>query len=134
MPRLALAALLALTACVNPALSADPLLRGPWQLTVLNGASFPVSATLWFDENGNAGGQAPCNSFTAPNRATLPDLALTNITATEMACDALADEARFFDTLAAMKTATLQDPDRLLLQGSDGRSMMFQRLIVVHDN
>ena len=134
MPRLALLATLALTACVNPALSADPHLRGPWQLTVLNGASFPAPATLWFDDSGNAAGQAPCNSFTATNGATLPGLALTNINSTEMACDALADEVRFFDTLAGMKTATLQDPDRLLLQGSDGRTMMFERLIVVHDN
>lgn len=134
MSRIALIATLALTACVTPALSADPHLRGPWQLTVLDGASFPVFATLWFDENGNAGGQAPCNSFTATNSATLPDLALNEITATEMACEALALEVRFFAMLSAMNSASLQDPDRLLLEGSDGRTMTFQRLIVVHDN
>lgn len=123
-----------MTACVTPALSADPHLRGPWQLTVLDGASFPVFATLWFDENGNAGGQAPCNSFTASNSAALPDLALSDIIATEMACDALAEETRFFETLANMDTATLQDPDRLLLEGPDGRQMMFRRLVIILDN
>lgn len=129
-----LAAAFALTACVPPALGAGPLLRGPWQLTVLDGANFPARATLWFDENGNAGGQAPCNSYIASNSAALPDLALTGITATEMACDALAQEGRFLDTLAAMQTASLQGPDRLLLERSDGRRMMFQRLPVVREN
>jgi heat shock protein HslJ len=134
MRRPALIAALALTAYVTPALSADPLLRGPWQLTGIDGAPFPVFATLWFDETGNAGGQAPCNSFTARNGASLPDLELTEITATEMACDTLAHEIRFFSALEAMRTVTLQNPDRLLLEGSDGQTMAFQRLIVIQDN
>ena len=120
MPRLALVAAFALTACVTPARTADPLLSGSWQLSVLDGASFPGFATLWFDKAGNAGGQAPCNRFTATNSAMLPDLALTDITATEMACDALAEEVRFFQILAAMETASQPDLDRLLLEGSDG--------------
>jgi heat shock protein HslJ len=134
MTRLALAAALSLTACVSPALSADPAIRGPWQLTLIDDTGFPTFATLWFDANGNLGGQAPCNSWTAPNAAKLPQLKLSGITATEMACDALADETRFFQTLSVMQTATLPNPDQLILQGPDGQTMLFDRLIVIHDN
>jgi heat shock protein HslJ len=134
MTRLALAAALSMTACVSPALSADPAMRGPWQLTLIDDTDFPTFATLWFDANGNLGGKAPCNGWTARNIAALPELKLSGITATEMACDALADETRFFETLSVMETATLTNTDQLTLQGPGGRRMMFSRLIVIQDN
>jgi heat shock protein HslJ len=134
MSRLALAATFALTACVTPVHSADPAFRGPWQLTFLDGAPFAATSTLWFDEDGNLAGQAPCNRWSATNAARLPDLQLSDIVATEMACDALAEETVFFQSLAAMDTATLQGRDVLMLAGPDGERLVFNRLVVILDN
>jgi heat shock protein HslJ len=133
MSRFALVATLALTACITPVHSEEPVPSGPWYLATLNGKSFSASAILSFDADGHAVGQAPCNRFSATNGATYPALALTEITATEMACDALAEESRFFQALAAMTAARLQDADRLLLTGPDGQTMVFEPL-VIHDN
>jgi heat shock protein HslJ len=98
-----------------------------WQLLAVDGkvVELDVTATLRIEADGQIGGQAPCNRWSARNGAALPALQLGAIRATRMACDRLAEEQAFFDTLAAMTDMREDGGRNLILAGSDGRTMEF---------
>lgn len=130
--RLALALSLVLTATAALAQTsvsniAEGVQDRDWQLLAIDGTllAADVSASLRFTADGRVMGQAPCNGFSAENRAALPELSLGPITATKMACATLADEVSFFSALAAMQLARLEGDQTLILTGPDGHSLEF---------
>jgi heat shock protein HslJ len=96
-----------------------------WQLLAINGAVTESGTTLRIGADGMLVGAGPCNSWSSTNVATLPALELRGIRATRRACDKLAEERVFFDTLSAMTTMALDGDRSLVLTGPDGRSMEF---------
>ena len=96
-----------------------------WELVAIDGQVMDFSATLKIGADGSVSGKAPCNSYGGQNRATLPDLSLPALRATRMACDKLAEEQVYFDTLALMERVELDGPKNLVLTGPEGRSMEF---------
>ncbi len=126
MTRLALAAALALAACVSPALSADP--DGSWRLVALDGRTVyegPFRATMAFGADGALSGEAFCNRWSARNEARFPKLKIGAITATERACDAMPEEAKFYEALGQMQTGTVDEDGILILSSAEGRLMEF---------
>lgn len=76
-----------------------------WRLAAIDGQPFVARALIAYpDDRRRVVGQGPCNRFSA-DRITqpFPTDRVTNIVATEMACDALAEEQRFFAALAEMQ-------------------------------
>lgn len=125
MRRLALLTLIGLAACISPVLS------GPadqtWRLVALDkrpatGAFLQVTMTLGPD--GLITGKAPCNGWSARNLRDFPVISPGPVTATEMACDALADEMRIFQALAGAEGSVDQD-GVLILYGAGGEVMEF---------
>lgn len=124
MRSLALAAALALI----PALACGQTIAGEeWVLLAIDGKLTDAEshATLTLEADGKISGNAPCNRYSARNEGTLPELKISAIGATKMACDRLADEQAFFDSLTAMTGIELDGPKNLILTGPDGRSMEF---------
>jgi heat shock protein HslJ len=120
---LALAALLATSACVAPG-QAQSLTGTEWHLVGIEGQRAPAPLTLILSEDGTVGGQAPCNRWFARNGAALPALSLDGIGATEMACPELAIEAAYFEALTAMQRVE-QAQTHLFLIGAEGRVLEF---------
>jgi heat shock protein HslJ len=96
-----------------------------WELLAIDGQLTDIPAKLRIDVDNVLAGSAPCNRWSVANGATLPDLDLAHIRSTRMACDRLADEQRFFDTLVLMTSVALVGDGKLILTGPDGRSMEF---------
>jgi heat shock protein HslJ len=97
-----IAAALALVAC-EPAEPQDDLYW--WRLVAIDGQPFAARALIAYpDDRTRVVGQGPCNRFSA-RRVTspFPTDRITNIVATEMACEDLAEEQRFFAALAEMQ-------------------------------
>lgn len=114
---------LALSACL--AQGGDAITGTDWHLVGLEGARAPARLSLTLSEDGKqASGQAPCNRWFAGNGAALPALALGGIGSTRMACGDLAVEQAYFQALAAMTRAEL-DQGHLFLIGAEGRVMEF---------
>ena len=132
MRRFALAACLATLPAVSFALS--PLVEiaaliqdRDWQLLAIDGTVVDAgfTASLRIAADGAISGMAPCNSYGAQNTGSLPDFAPGPIRATRRACDRLADEQVYFDTLSIMQSAAIDGLDTLILTGPDGHSMEF---------
>ena len=96
-----------------------------WQLLAIDGRVFPAEAEFRIDADGLASGRAPCNRWSAVNKAVWPALSLSAIQATRMACDLLEEEQLFFDAISAMTMATEEPSGRLILTNVAGRSMEF---------
>jgi len=119
--------LLALSACTDAVpLDTVGYSDGTWRLESINDRLFTARATLEFPTRRQMVGSAPCNSYSATLRAPFPRVRTTGIVSTEIACDALADEARFFEALAAMTIAE-PGPGSLILHDEAGNQMIFQR-------
>lgn len=116
---------LALAACVTPALSSDEIAGVDWHLVGLEGQAVDWRASLKF-EGDKVAGKAPCNSWFGANLATLPAVSFGPIGATRMACAQLAEETVYFEALAAMQRAEL-DQGHLFLIGPEGRIMEFAK-------
>ena len=121
--------ILALSGCVMAPL--PPVDPGPapasWVMQSLNGQPFLSRATLSFTGPGLTGpvvGQAPCNGYSGNQTRAYPSLRITDLTATEMACDALPDEGRYFAALAAMSQAEALG-SQLILTSTSGQRMVF---------
>lgn len=96
-----------------------------WTLQEIDGEPFTARATLSFPEKGKIAGQAPCNRFFGMQTKPLPWFGAEQITATEMACENLEQESRFFAALSEMTLAeTLGDV--LILSNGAGREMVFR--------
>ena len=121
----ALTAALATAACADETISgyADP--NATYQLIEMAGEPVTARATIRFPEQGNASGDAPCNSWSAAQTAPYPWIELGPIAATRRACPELADEARFFEMLGQMRLAEVQGPI-LILTSEDGDEMVFR--------
>lgn len=118
--------LLSLTACRGDDPSrvyGDP--DRVWTLKTLNGAPFPVAATLTFPKVGEINGQGPCNRYFGAMAASYPQFNAGPIGSTRMACPNLAAETAF---LAALEAATLSDidDDTLTLSNPEGLKMVFK--------
>jgi heat shock protein HslJ len=122
--RLSLLSLVALAACVTPALS-DGITGVDWHLVGLEGQDISWEASLRLDGD-KVTGQAPCNRFFGTNAAALPEISLGAMGATKMACPDLAAENAFFEALQAMQRAEL-DQGHLYLIGPEGRIMEFAK-------
>jgi heat shock protein HslJ len=101
---------------------------GAWRLLAMDGTPVAFRATLVFGSDNSVSGQAPCNRYSAPNRAALPQLAIGPIRTTRMACRWLAAERDFLDALSRMTRAGIASGERLVLSGPDGRTMTFTAL------
>jgi heat shock protein HslJ len=99
----------------------------PWQLAQIGGEPVPaaLAVTLEFPEPASIAGQAPCNRYFGAYAGTLPDFRPAGIGSTEMACDALALEVRFFAALGAA-TRAQADAGRLTVTGT-GETLVFTR-------
>lgn len=117
-----LIALLALAACVQA--PAPPVTEGVYRLISIDNAPFPARATISFATAGMVSGNAPCNSYSGALTATLPQFTTSGISATEMGCDALADEGVFFVALATMTRADISAA-QVVLSNAAGGSMVF---------
>jgi heat shock protein HslJ len=113
---------LLLSACAAPPPAAP---QPTFALAYLDDGPFAPLATLRFVGPDRIEGQAPCNRYSAGITAPLPAFATSSIVATELACDALAAEAVFFDALALMTTAEITG-DTLTLRSPTGRTMVFK--------
>ena len=118
----ALAAALALIASTG---EAQTLTGIDWELLAIDGKVVDIPATLRLEDDGAVSGEAPCNNWSSRNSASLPDLKLTGLRATRMACDRLEDEQHFFDAVTRMQGLALEGDRNLILTGPDGRSMEF---------
>jgi heat shock protein HslJ len=122
--RLSLLSLVALAACVTPALS-DEITGVDWHLVGLEGQDITWEASLRFDGD-KVTGKAPCNRFFGTNTATLPAIGFGAMGATKMACPDLAAEDAFFAALQAMQRSEL-DQGHLYLIEPEGRIMEFAK-------
>lgn len=77
-----------LAACSAATTGADPLAGSAWNLTTLQGeATLPGSSiTLSFDEGGQAGGSAGCNSYGGSYAVSGEALSFGALVSTQMAC------------------------------------------------
>lgn len=98
-----------------------------WQLLAMDGVvvDSSVTATLRIETDGSVTGKAPCNDYGGKISSVLPEFTLGPVRATRMACDKLAEERAFFDTLALMQRAAMDGERNLIMTGPDGRSMEF---------
>lgn len=122
--RLSFLPLLALAACVTPALS-DEIPGVDWHLVGLEGQDIDWQASLRIDGD-KVTGKAPCNRFFGANSATLPAISFAAMGATRMACTDLQAENAYFEALQSMQRAEL-DQRHLFLIGPEGRIMEFAR-------
>ncbi len=119
-------ALLPALLALMPALATAQTVTGTeWQLLAIDGTFYEANATLQIGEDGTLTGTGPCNRWSARNAAPLPNLKVTGIRATRMACDRLSDEQAFFDALTGMTGLALAGPKNLVLQGPGDHSMEF---------
>ena len=118
-------ALLALVACADETSSGYSTPGAEYHLREINGTEFVATATITFPEKGQISGQAPCNSWSADQPAPYPWFTPGPIAATEIACNNLDQEIRFFETLSTMNLIEFSGPI-LLLSGDSGEKMLFE--------
>ena len=124
MTRLLPALTLALAAACTPALATG--IGGEWHLVGLDGSRAPAAVTIVFTTDGKVSGKAPCNRYFGGYSGELPQIALSQIGATRMACDRLEAEDAYFRALQAVTHAEVAD-EHLFLIGPEGRVLEFAR-------
>lgn len=126
MKKLLLISAFILSACADETISGQIDSNEIWMLQSLNTQPVSANITLSFPEKGRIAGQAPCNRYSARQKAPLPWFETGPIIATRMACDALQLEQSYFDALSAM-TLIERKADSLLLTNNTGGSLLFTR-------
>lgn len=101
-----------------------------WRLVEIDNSPFDARATLLFEKDqfnakARVSGNAPCNVYTAQNRAPYPWFELGPIAATKLACPELEAEGRFLDALTKMTQSEVLG-DVLILRDDDGIEMVFK--------
>ncbi|HGG06599.1 MAG TPA: META domain-containing protein [Aliiroseovarius sp.] len=116
---------LALAACTpDESLTAFVPPGSTWTLIEMNGEPVRFDTTLTFPEPGRIEGQAVCNRYSAAQTAPYPWFDAEDFVATKMACDGLADEQAYFDTLASIAFSEVSGPS-LALSGESGEELIF---------
>lgn len=111
-------------AATSPAFASD--IGGEWQLVGINAQSAAPGATISFDADGKFSGKAPCNRYFGSYSGDLPQITLSQIGATRMACDRMEEEATYFSILEGVTTAHSSE-DRLILVGAEKDVLEFTR-------
>lgn len=125
--RAALILIFAVSACF-----ADETLSGyadrdaTWVLQTIDNTPFPATATLQTPQQGTITGNAPCNRYSAAQKAPYPWFELGPILNTKRACPDLAAEGQFLTSLAQMTLAEVQG-NILILSNDFGSEMTFAR-------
>lgn len=134
MPRLILAALLALAACTpsDPGADLTPeALSRDWRLVAWSDPGpLPPRATMDLRDPARAVGQAPCNRWFGAVEGPLPAFRIPMAGSTRMACPDLEAETRFLAALSQVERAALDSPaqaegPRLILTGQQGLRLEF---------
>lgn len=123
MTRLLPALALCAAAC-TPAVATE--IGGEWTLVGLDGSRPSAAATIVFATDGTVSGKAPCNRYFGSYGGDLPEIALSPLGATKMACEALEAESAYFAALQAVTHAEVAD-EHLFLIGPEGRVLEFAR-------
>ncbi|MCU9848477.1 META domain-containing protein [Defluviimonas sp. WL0024] len=128
LPLASAAALAVLAACQG-----DETISGyagtdtAWRLVEIDGAPFTARAVIRFPEAGQVAGEAPCNTFSGRQSAPYPWFKAEALAVTRRACDALAEETRFFAAFGRVSLAEVQG-DMLILSDPDGPEMVFEKV------
>lgn len=112
----------------SPAFAAD--IGGEWQLLAMNAQAASPGATISFDADGKFSGKAPCNRYFGSYGGEAPQITLSQIGATRMACDRMEEEARYFSILEGVTTVH-SSADRLILVSTGKDVLEFIRTPVV---
>ncbi len=126
MKKLLLISTLLLSACAAETIFSQTDTSDVWVLQRLNTEMVPAKITLTFPEKGQISGQAPCNQYSARQKAPLPWFEAGPIRATRRACDNLALEQSYFEALSNM-TLIERKGKVLLLTNEKGQSLQFIR-------
>ena len=113
-----------LVGCTDETISGQVAETETFTLTSINGENEPAPVTLRFPAKGEVAGQAPCNGYTASQRAPLPWFEVGPIAATRRACPDLAFETRYFEALRAMTLIERQGAV-LILSNDAGQTLTF---------
>jgi putative lipoprotein len=127
---LTFAGILLLSACATapPA----PVLQGvEWVVEDIDGAALAERsrATLTLGSDGRVSGEASCNRYTGPYTISGESLSFGNLAATRRACEPalMAQETRFFTTMANVRRFEFTPDGALVLRGEPGRSIKARR-------
>lgn len=92
-----------------------------------------TTITLFFDPEGQAGGQSGCNIYNA-HYATLEDrLSFEQMTSTEIACipEVMAQETRFLEALQTAETYRLAGDKLTIFYDSETKTLNFTRMVEI---
>lgn len=121
----------ALALAASPVLADEPIpydeTAVTWVAVELATAPVVPRVTLEFGEDGQIGGQAPCNRFGATQTADWPAWQVEGLFSTKMACPDLGLEAGYFDALTRATRAELTDDGALVLSFEQGPLIRFVR-------
>ena len=96
-----------------------------WHLQSIDGAPYPLRATLRFPEEGRLTGEAPCNLYSGTQTAPYPWFAAKEVTTTHRTCPDLDAETSYFHALAEMTLVEVAG-EVLILSNVKGREMVFR--------
>lgn len=119
-----------LSACVGPAVTSVPRLDGTdWQLIELNGKQLPIQIliTLGF-KDGQAGGNAACNSYGASYTQNGSTLTFDEAISTMMYCEGVMDyEIEFLAAFSKVNSFRFENDALSLLDGSGAVILVFSK-------
>lgn len=100
-----------------------------WQLIKMNGKELPphILVTLGFNDD-QAGGKAPCNSYSASYLQNGSELSFDPISSTMMYCeDSMDYETEYGSTLSTVKSFKLEEDQLSLMDGSGTEVLVFRK-------
>lgn len=102
-------------------------LSGPsvFKVVSIDGEPFTEDATIDLSETGRISGKAPCNQYSAEQKAVYPWFEAGAMISTRMACPNLDAEMVFLTAISEMTLSEVAG-DTLILSNTDGREMVFQ--------
>lgn len=103
--RFALILSLLIASCADETISGYADRNANYRLTEIDGVAFEPLATISFPEEGSVVGNAPCNTWSAAQKAPYPWIELGPIAVTRRACPELEMEQQFFSSLGGVSLA-----------------------------
>jgi len=118
--------------CGGPILPPDTLAGSRWTFVSIGGVAVAKDRPTALEFDGaRLSGSAGCNRFSGGYKAADGTLTAGPLMATEMACPGpgMAQEAAFFQLMAAPVSLTFADDGTLILTGAAGRTAVLKRVI-----